>query len=85
MKDTPFKLSESQVTSEIFTISPTQIDFIAKMFADSVADGMNMRAFAPKFKDCAKAAIVESLKAARRMGAVAVNKDTSVPGEALDL
>lgn len=49
MREPVYRLSESNITSEHFVIAPTQIEYISQIFADSVADAMNMRAFAQKF------------------------------------
>jgi hypothetical protein len=62
------KLSENDITSQVFVIAPTQIDFIARNFGDSVAAAMNMRTFAPKLRELARAALVDALAAAKKQG-----------------
>ncbi len=68
MKEPVQDLSTNDITSEVFTIAPTQVQYIAKLFGDSVADAMNMRAFAPKIRELAAGALRNALTAARRMG-----------------
>ncbi|MFQ6760195.1 MAG: hypothetical protein ACLRFM_02245 [Alphaproteobacteria bacterium] len=62
------QLKTSEITSEIYTIAPTQMEYIAKLIGDTVADNMNMRAFAPKIRTIAMHALVTALKSARHMG-----------------
>lgn len=61
-------LKTSNITSEVFTIAPTQLEYIAQIFGDSVADSMNMRPFAPKLRQLAMQALQRALTAARHMG-----------------
>lgn len=69
MKEPVQKLNTADITSEIFVIAPTQIEYISHMFADSVADAMNMRTFAPKIRQIAEESLRRALAAARRQGA----------------
>ena len=62
------ELKTSDITSTVYTISPTQIEFIARIFADSVADSMNMRAFAGKFREIANQSLKNALERAKHMG-----------------
>jgi hypothetical protein len=68
MREPVQKLSTSSITSETYTIAPTQIEHIAKLFGDTVADTMNMRTFAPKIRMIAERALRHALGAARTMG-----------------
>lgn len=68
MKEPVQKLNTADITSEIFVIAPTQIEYISHMFADSVADAMNMRTFAPKIRQIAEESLRRALAAARRQG-----------------
>ncbi len=68
MKVQPTSLKTSDITSEIYTIAPTQIQYIARIFGDNVADAMNMRTFAPKIRQIAEHALHDALRAARHMG-----------------
>ena len=62
------ELKTTDITSTVYTISPTQIEFIARIFGDSVANAMNMRAFAGKFRDVATQSLRYALDAAKHMG-----------------
>ena len=62
------ELKTSDITSTVYTISPTQIEYIARIFGDSVADAMNMRAFAGKFRDIAAQSLQHALDKAKHMG-----------------
>ena len=62
------ELKTSDITSTVYTISPTQIEYIARIFGDSVADAMNMRAFAGKFREIANHSLQYALDKAKHMG-----------------
>ena len=62
------ELKTSDITSTVYTISPTQIEYIARIFGDSVANAMNMRAFAGKFREVANQSLRSALESARHMG-----------------
>ena len=61
-------LKTSDITSEVYTIAPTQMEYIATMVGNTVTDSMNMRAFAPKIRSIAMQALQSALKSARHMG-----------------
>ncbi|MDE6481784.1 MAG: hypothetical protein K2L25_03140 [Alphaproteobacteria bacterium] len=69
MKEPIQQLNTSDITSDIFVVAPTQIEYISRLFADSVADTMNMRTFAPKIRQIAEESLRRALAAARRQGA----------------
>ncbi len=69
MKEPVQRLNTANITSDIFVVAPTQIEYIARLFADSVADTMNMRTFAPKIRQIAEESLRRALSAARRQGA----------------
>ena len=69
MKNHIQQLDPNDITSEIYVISPTQIEYIAQIFGDSVADAMNMRAFAGKLRTVARASLRKRLAAAKKQGA----------------
>ena len=69
MKEPVQRLNTANITSDIFVVAPTQIEYIARLFADSVADTMNMRTFAPKIRQIAQESLRPALSAARRQGA----------------
>jgi len=62
------ELKTSDITSTVYTISPTQVEYIARLFGDSVANAMNMRAFAGKFREIATQSLKSALDHARHMG-----------------
>ncbi len=68
MREPVQNLNTSNITSEVFVIAPTQIEYIAQIFADSVADAMNMRTFAPKIRQIASQSLRTALSAARHSG-----------------
>ncbi|MBR3782351.1 MAG: hypothetical protein ACLRFN_00280 [Alphaproteobacteria bacterium] len=61
-------LKTSDITSETYTIAPTQLEYIARLFGNTVADQMNMRTFAPKIRNIAEQALRYALNSARTMG-----------------
>lgn len=62
------KLDPSTITSDIYVVAPTQIEYIARLFGNTVADTMNMRTFAPKIRQIAEQALRHALASARQMG-----------------
>lgn len=68
MKENVYRLSPSDITSDVFVIAPTQIEYIAQIFGDSVADAMNMRTFAQKLRQIAEQSLKTALIAAKRQG-----------------
>lgn len=62
------KLNPSDITSDVYIIAPTQIEYISRLFGNTVADTMNMRTFAPKIREIAERALRHALGAARTMG-----------------
>jgi hypothetical protein len=69
MKATVQQLQTSDISSEVFVIAPSQIEYIAQVFGDSVADAMNMRAFSAKIRRIAEQSLRSALGAAKRQGA----------------
>ena len=61
-------LNTADITSEVYTIAPTQMEYIATLMGNAVADSMNMRTFAPKIREIALHALQTALKSARHMG-----------------
>jgi len=68
MKDNIQQLKTSNISSEVFVIAPTQIDFISEKFADAVAEAMNMRPLANRIRQIAAETLVKTLRSARNMG-----------------
>jgi hypothetical protein len=61
-------LNINNITSDTYTIAPTQIEYIARIFGNTVAETMNMRTFAPKIRNIAEHALRHALSAAKHMG-----------------
>ncbi len=68
MRESVYKLKPSDITSEHFVIAPSQIEYISQIFADGVADAMNMRTFAQKIRQIAEQSLRTALVAARHQG-----------------
>ena len=62
------KLNPSDITSDVCIIAPTQIEYISRLFGNTVADTMNMRTFAPKIRQIAEQALRHALNSAKTMG-----------------
>ncbi len=69
MKTDVQELQISNISSEIFHIAPTQIDYISKHFGDALAEAMNMRPLAQRICQIAKETLIQSLQSAKNMGA----------------
>ena len=61
-------LKTDDITSEVYVIAPTQMEYIATLIGNTVADSMNMRAFSPKIRNIAMLALQKALKSAKHMG-----------------
>lgn len=70
MKEQIQQLKSENITSDVFIIAPTQIDYIARVFAKNFADSMNMRTFAERIYNVANESLRTALKSARKMGTV---------------
>jgi len=68
MKEQIQQLKSENITSDVFIIAPTQIDYIARVFAKNFADSMNMRTFAERIYNVAHESLRTALKSARKMG-----------------
>lgn len=68
MRENIHNLSTDNIISDTYTIAPTQIEYIARIFGNTVADTMNMRTFAPKIRQIAEHALRHALGAARTQG-----------------
>ncbi len=68
MREPIRQLNPSQITSDVYVVAPTQIEYIAQIFGDSVADAMNMRTFSQKIRQLAEQSLRQALNAARRQG-----------------
>jgi hypothetical protein len=62
------KLNPADITSDVYIIAPTQIEYISRLFGNTVADTMNMRTFAPKIRQIAEQALRHALGLAKKQG-----------------
>ena len=68
MRENTQQLKPESITSEVYIIAPTQIEYIAHIFGNTVADTMNMRTFAPKIRQIAEHALRHALQSAKHLG-----------------
>ena len=68
MKTDVQNLKATDITSDVFVISPTQIEFISQSFGDAVAAAMNVRPLSHKIREVAKDILIQTLKRAKTMG-----------------
>ena len=68
MQEQIHNLKPQEITSDVYIIAPTQIEYIARLFGNTVADTMNMRTFAPKIRQIAEQALRHALHSARTQG-----------------
>ena len=61
------KLNPESITSDVYIIAPTQIEYIAHIFGNTVADTMNMRPFAQKIRQIAEQSLRLALQSAKHM------------------
>lgn len=62
------RLNPANITSEVYIVAPTQIEYISQIFADNVADTLNLRTFAQKIRQIAEQSLRAALSAARHQG-----------------
>ena len=68
MKNQIKPLNPGAITSDIFMISPAQIEYIAGIFTKNFADTMNMRTFSGRINEIARESLRAALKSAKTMG-----------------
>ena len=68
MKNSVKQLDSRDITSDIFMISPAQIEYIAQIFTKNFADSMNMRTFSGRINEIARESLRTALKSDRTMG-----------------
>ena len=68
MKTQIKQLNTANITSDIFIISPAQIEYIANIFTKNFADAMNMRTFSARINEIARESLRGALKSAKTMG-----------------
>jgi len=67
-KTPPVDLTPEQIASAVFIIAPAQLSYVAEVFANNVANALNMRAFAPRIRKIAESSLREALGTAKKMG-----------------
>ena len=68
MKESIKQLQTANITSDVFIISPTQLEYIASVFSKNFADSMNMRTFSGRICEIARESLRTALKEAKKMG-----------------
>lgn len=68
MKEPIKQLQTNNITSDVFIISPAQLEYIADVFGKNFADAMNMRTFSARITEVARESLCTALRAARKMG-----------------
>ena len=62
------QLKPSEITSDVFIIAPSQIEWISKTFGDAVAETMNIRPLSQKIRKIAMETLIQVLNDAKKMG-----------------
>lgn len=68
MKEQIKQLQTANITSDVFIISPAQLEYIANVFSKNFADAMNMRTFSGRICEIARESLRTALKEAKKMG-----------------
>ena len=68
MRDNGQMLKTSEISSDVFVITPHQIDMISQKFGDAVAEAMNIRPLSQKIREIAADVLVKTLQSAKTMG-----------------
>lgn len=68
MKSNITELKPADITSEVFLISKSQIDFISANFGDAMAEALNLKSLSFKFRKIAADSLVKALNSASTMG-----------------
>ncbi|MBO4700834.1 MAG: hypothetical protein J5620_03760 [Alphaproteobacteria bacterium] len=68
MKESIKQLQPTSITSEVFVISPAQLEYLADVFSKNFADTMNMRTFSSRIYEVALASLRNALKSTKKMG-----------------
>lgn len=68
MKTPVQELKPAEITSEVYVISPSQIDFISSNFGDAVAQAMNIKPMSAKIRQIAAETLKKVLQTAKTMG-----------------
>ena len=68
MKEAIKQLKPTEITSEVFIIAPSQLEYLADTFGKNFADAMNMRTFSARICEVARESLRSALRAAKKMG-----------------
>ncbi|MCQ2562308.1 MAG: hypothetical protein MJ158_01665 [Alphaproteobacteria bacterium] len=68
MRENVQTLQTTDISSEIFTIAPTQIEFISNQIGNFLAEQMQLRPLATKIKNIAHDSLIRALQSAKTMG-----------------
>ncbi len=68
MKEQIKQLKADEISSDVFVIAPTQLEYIADIFSKNFADSMNMRTFSGRIRDIAIESLYIAMRAAKKMG-----------------
>ena len=68
MKNNIQVLKTAEISSDVFIISPSQVDAISKQFGDAVAEAMNVKPLSQKIRQIAAEILVKTLTDAKNMG-----------------
>ena len=68
MKTDVQQLKSSEITSDVFIIAPSQIEWISNAFGDAVAEAMNVRPLSHKIRQIAAETLIQVLNNAKKMG-----------------
>lgn len=68
MKEQIKQLQSTDITSDVFVVSPAQLEYIADVFTKNFADVMNMRTFSGRIHDIALESLQTALHSAKKMG-----------------
>lgn len=68
MKESIRQLQNTNITSDVFVVSPAQMEYIAGVFSKNFADSMNMRTFSGRIYEIALESLRTALKSAKKMG-----------------
>ena len=68
MKDNFQMLKHNEISSDVFVISPSQIEIISQKFGDAVAEAMNVKPLSKKICEIAYEILTTTLNNAKNMG-----------------
>ena len=68
MKTAIKQLDTRDISSDVFMISPAQVEYIANIFTKNFADSMNMRTFSGRINEIARESLRTALRSAKTMG-----------------